>query len=171
MNEIKYKTIAVTLENNIKNNLYSEKLPPVRSLLVEFSVANPTMNKALKILTKKGLIIPSGPRGNIINKKSIIRPKTNIIGILGGGNSPDPDNSPMFNELKLKIEADGYKPLFMNVPDPDIFDDGNFWSSNWVDGYIFAYSTIKKELIHKLHRCNVPFVVANHLRQTDNIPI
>lgn len=163
MNEVKYKKIALELEKNIKNNIYSKKLPPVRSLLTEFNVANPTMNKALKILMQKGLIIPSGPRGNIISKKNIIRAKTNIVSIFCGANSPDFQNDPLLKELKFKIEADGYKPLFMNVPDPNVFDDENFWSSNWVDGYIFAYSTIKKELAYKLHNKSVPFVVANRL--------
>jgi hypothetical protein len=163
MTEVKYKAIALTLENNIKANIYNEKLPPVRSLVAEFCVGNPTMNKALKILVKKGLIIPSGPKGNIINKKDTIRPKTNVIAIFCDTGSHNPNNDPLLDELKLCAEYDGYKLLFMNTPDPNVFDDEQFWSSAWVDGYIFVYSSIKKEIAYKLHNHSVPFVVANRL--------
>jgi DNA-binding LacI/PurR family transcriptional regulator len=163
MNKTKYEAIALTLEDNIKNNIYSEKLPPVRSLVVEFGVANPTMNKALKILVKKGLIIPSGPKGNIISKKNVIRPKTRNVAIFYNTDSIDVKNSPILNELSIKAEADNYNTLFMHALAPDVFNDDDFWSSNWVDGYIFISSTLKKELAYKLHKKSVPFVVANRL--------
>lgn len=163
MNEVKYKKIALALENNIKNNIYSEKLPPIRSLIKEFCVGNPTMNKALKILVKKGLIIPSGPRGIIINRRRVIRPKTGIVAVFCHSDLMDVANDSMLKELRMRIEEDGCKALFMNVPDPNDFDDEKFWSSNWVDGYIFAYSTIEKELAYKLHNSGVPFVAANRL--------
>jgi DNA-binding LacI/PurR family transcriptional regulator len=163
MNKLKYKKIALTLESNIKNNVYNDKLPPVRTLVKDFGVGNPTMNKALKILTQKGLIIPSGPKGNIISKKKIIRPKTNIVSIIYGYNSLDPNLIPMFKELKLKAEADGYRTLFINMLDPNVFNEGDFWSSNWVDGYIFTYSSINKELAYKLRENNVPYIVSNRM--------
>lgn len=163
MNNVKYKEIALELENNVKNNIYREKLPPVRSLVAEFGVANPTMNKALKILVKKGLIIPSGPQGNIISRKKVIRPKTKIVAIFYSSINRAISDDLMLQELKLQVEDAGYKPLFMNAPSPNSFDDEEFWSSNWVDGYIFAYSSIKKELAYRLQRKGVPFVTANRL--------
>ena len=163
MTDIKYQAISKTLEDNIKNNVYRDKLPPVRTLSAEFAVSTRTMNKALKQLVTKGLIIPRGPRGIIINRKDVIRPKTNIVAIFCNTEHPDLNDDPMLKELRIKIESDGYKPLFMNVPDPNDLDDVNFWSSNWVDGYIFAYSSIRKKLAYKLHNKSVPFVVANRL--------
>lgn len=163
MNSVKYKSISAILEDNINNDVYSDKLPPVRSLSAEFKVSTRTMNKALKLLVTKGLIIPNGPQGNMISKKSVIRAKTNIVAIFCHSDSPDLNNDPMLKELKSQIESDGYKILFMNAPDPNIFDNEQFWSSNWVDGYIFAYSSIEKELAYKLHKKSVPFIVANRL--------
>jgi hypothetical protein len=163
MSETKYKTISSTIENSIKSNVYGEKLPPVRTLAAEFEVSTRTINKALKELVTKGLIIPRGPKGIIIPSLDVIRPRTNIVSIFCNTSALHPNSDPMLKELKLKIEDDGYKPIFMNAPDPTAFDDENFWSSNWVDGYIFAYSTINKELAYKLHNKNVPFVVANRL--------
>lgn len=163
MTEIKYKAIALTLEKNIKANIYSEKLPPVRSLVAEFKVGNPTMNKALKILVQKGLIIPSGPRGNIISKKKVIRAKTWNVAVFYNTGNVDVRNNPLLKELSIKAEADNYKTLFMHALAPNVFDDDDFWSSNWVDGYIFVSSTLNKDLAYKLHNKSVPFVVANRL--------
>ena len=163
MNEIKYKSISKELEDNIKNGSYESKLPPVRSLSAEFEVSTRTMNKALKSLVTKGLIIPGGPKGNIISKKKVIRPKTRNVAVFYNTDSIDVKNSPILNELSIKAEADNYKTLFMHALAPDVFDDDDFWSSNWVDGYIFISSTLKKELAYKLHNKSVPFVVANRL--------
>ncbi|MFA7231052.1 MAG: GntR family transcriptional regulator [Victivallaceae bacterium] len=163
MNEVKHKSISSILEKNIRNNTYKHKLPTVRFLSSEFSVSTRTLNKALKPLVQKGLVIPGGPQGNLINSNKSIRPKTNIVGIFCCGASPDFQNDPLLKELKLKVEEDGCKAIFMNSPGTNDFEDEKFWTSSWIDGYIFVYSTINKELAYLLSKNNVPFVVANRL--------
>jgi hypothetical protein len=69
----------------------------------------------------------------------------------------------MWAELDRLAKADGYDTLFMNASNSNIFNNENFWSSNWVDGYIFIYSGIDKKFAYRLHKRGVPFVVANRL--------
>jgi DNA-binding LacI/PurR family transcriptional regulator len=163
VNKTKYSTIADQLELNINSGFFKEKLPSVRVLATDFNVSTRTLNKALKVLVEKGLIIPNGYQGNLISTKTIIRAKTKIVALFCDTGSHDPLNDPLLNELRIRVEEDGYKLLFMNVPDPNIFDDEKFWSSNWVDGYIFAYSSIKRTIARKLRSHSVPFVVANRV--------
>lgn len=163
MNEKKYELIALRLERNINNNAYSDKLPPVRLLSTEFGVSTRTMNKALKLLVEKGLVIPNGPRGNIINRRRVVRAKTNIVAVFSLSKDPSQKRGGLWMELDRLAKADGFDTLFMSASNSNIFNNENFWSSNWVDGYIFIYSGINKKFAYRLHKRGVPFVVANRL--------
>ena len=159
----KHTDIAKLIRNSIKEGKYTEKLPGVRKLSAEYDVSPKTVLKALKPLVAEGLIIPSAQKGNIISSKSIIRPKTGIIGIFCSTENPDLKNDLLLREIIKAIENDGYRALFMSVPDPHIFQEEVFWKSAWIDGYIFTYSSLKKELAYILKRNEIPFVTANRL--------
>ena len=162
----KHTEITKQIEQSIRDSEYNDMLPTVRLLSNRFQVSTRTMTKALKPLVTKGLIIPDGTRGCFINRQRYIRPRTGIIGIFYHSNIDrlDFEKAPLLATLKHAIEKDGYKPLFMNIHDNmNDFGDINFWKSNWVDGYIFIYSSINKELACSLKQHGVPFVVADRL--------
>lgn len=162
MIETKYTEISRTLEARINSCQELDKLPSVRTLSEELNVSTRTMGKALKPLIAKGLIIP-GPRGCQINRHKHIRRKTNVVGIFVNDANFKVSSDPLCEALKALIRQDGLEPLIMNAHDPNKFDNVVFWSSNWVEGYIFIYSSINKELAHKLKQHGVPFVLANRL--------
>jgi len=162
----KHTEITKQIEKSILDSEYGEMLPTVRLLSDRFQVSTRTMSKALKPLVTKGLIIPDGTRGCLINRQRHIRPHTGIIGIFYHSDNDrlDFENATLLTPLKNAIEKDGYKPLFMNIQhNVNDFGDINFWKSNWVDGYIFIYSAINKKLACSLKKHDVPFVVANSL--------
>jgi DNA-binding LacI/PurR family transcriptional regulator len=162
----KHTEITRQIEKSIRDSEYDEMLPTVRLLSDRFKVSTRTLSKALKPLVTKGLIIPDGTRGCLINRQQHIRPQTGIVGIFYYSDSDKLDfgNATLLAPLKNAIEQDGYKPLFMNAyHNINDFGDINFWKSNWVDGYIFIYSAINKKLACSLKKYAVPFVVANSL--------
>lgn len=162
MIETKHTEISRKLEARINACQELDKLPSVRLLSEELNVSTRTMGKALKPLIAKGLIIP-GPRGCQINRHKHIRRKTSVVAIFANENNLVSTPDPLCESLKTLIRQDGLEPLMMNAPDPNQFDNIDFWSSNWVEGYIFIYSSINKELAHKLKQHCVPFVLANRL--------
>lgn len=161
MNETKHNMISEQLEEDIRSGLFDEKLPSVRTLSSRFDVSTRTMNKAIKTLSAKGLVIPSGPRGILINQNRHIRPKTGNVVVFCNRDIADVDHDTLLHELNDVILASGMRPLFMNAPHSEIFDDEHFWKAGWVDGYIFVYSSFDRQFAHKLARINVPFVAAN----------
>ena len=163
MNDVKYMNIASNLEADISSGVYGEKLPPVRALTKKFKVSVRTMNKALKILSKKRLIRSQGPRGTFIRQKNGKRLESGIITIFYNSDSPDILQNPLLKQLAKLIESDGSTPLFMHAPDANMFHNDDFWKSDSIDGYIFVSSTLNKELAANLRAMNVPFVVANRL--------
>lgn len=147
-------------ERIIEAGHYQKRLPAIRQLADDFSVAPATMQRAVRELVIMGLVTPMGPKGNLLNTKSNIRPKTGIIGIFCNSTGKM-DNDPLINELQKIIKYEGKHPLLMTLPNQMINHNDKFWATNWLDGYIFAYSTISKELAYELRQNGIPFVVAN----------
>ncbi|MFA6815412.1 MAG: hypothetical protein WCS73_03870 [Lentisphaeria bacterium] len=156
----KYIDIAEMLKERIEVAYYQKRLPAIRQLADDFSVAPATMQRAVRELVIMGLVTPMGPKGNLLNAKSNSRPKTGIIGIFCNF-SGRIDNDPLLNGLQKMIKQEGKHPLLMTLPNQMINHDDKFWISNWLDGYIFVYSTISKELAYELRQNGIPFVVAN----------
>ncbi len=160
---MKYKELICLIEENIRNRVYTDRLPTLRALSAEFEVSSRTMHRALKSLSTRGLIIPDSTRGYMVNRGHNIRPKTGIAGIFCNIEEVDLKTDPLLKRLKDIILADGYTPFFSNVPDAKQFSDINFWKSFWVDGCIFAYSTFDRQLASGLKLAGIPFVAANRL--------
>lgn len=161
MNEVKYLSLSETIEENIRNGVYSGKLPPVRTLSNDLKVSTRTINKALKPLIARGLIIPDGPRGILIGELKMQRKKTGVVGVFYSGKALTLANDPLINALKKSMEADNYKMLLMSMLDEELHMDMDFWSSSWLDGYIFLYSSFNKRFVSGLKKKNIPFVAAN----------
>lgn len=156
----KHDEISAILRKNIKRNIYTKKLPSVRQLAEDFEVSTSTINKALKTLANSGLIVSDGPRGIYINDNDSVRAKTSIVAIFTGGGSPDPQSDPLLRRLSSQIEQSGHVPLFLTASSHKALNDP-FWSSNYVDGYIFVYSSFDSDFARKLQEAKVPFVLGN----------
>ena len=163
VNEVKYKKIASKLKSDIESGVHVGKLPPVRALKKNYGVSIRTMNKALKILSGKRLIVSKGPKGTFIRKKTGGRLESGIVTIFYNSDAPGVLQSPLLKKLSKLIESDGCTPLFMHAPDANMFHNDDFWHSSSIDGYIFVFSSLNKELAANLFGKNVPFVVANRL--------
>lgn len=163
MQQTKHTLLSDLIEENIRKSIYQHKLPPVRTMAAEFNVSSRTLNKALKPLIEKGLIIQNGPMGTLINNGSSCRRNTRTIGVFCNMKNPHPHTDFMLKELQTQILNDNYNPLFMNVPDAELFNNEKFWELNWVDGYIFAYNSINKSTAGILNKHGVPFVAANRV--------
>ena len=163
MNSNKHKLISDELEQDIKNDIFKDKLPSVRELSKRFNVSTRTITKAIKTLTGKGLTIPSGSNGILINQKKHIRPKTGNVVVFCNRNSSDLKHDVLLEELRKVIKSDSLCPLFLNTPHNEIFQDEKFWKSGWVDGYIFIYSSFDRQFAQQLKRNHIPFVVANNV--------
>jgi DNA-binding transcriptional regulator YhcF (GntR family) len=162
----KFNTIAQDIEHKISKGIYEQKIPTVRSLASSYSISTKTAQKALMVLKEKNLIYSQGTQGMMVNRGRVIRPKTNIVGIFSNFNKVNTETDPVLSSLKSLMAKDGYQALFINSTDPNIFKNKNFWNNNWVDGYIFVYSSFNLHHADILRRHYIPFVIAN--RQDDN---
>lgn len=157
----KYDEISSLIEERIRNSDYSAKLPPARTLAKEFEISTRTLTKALKPLFAKGLIVSDGPRGVLVNPGPNPRKKTGIVGVfVSGKNLPSEDN-PLVAALKNAMAADNFKMLLMSTLDDELYRNSQFWSSNWLDGYIFLYSSFRKEFVADIKKKGIPFIAAN----------
>ena len=66
----KYQKISETIENQIAQGLYDQKLPTEDELIQSFGVSRNTIRKAIEILVKKGYIIPIQGSGMFIRDVS-----------------------------------------------------------------------------------------------------
>lgn len=163
MNDTKHTEISETIEGRIRQGVYAGKLPPVRKLSEELNISSRTLNKAIKPLVARGLLIPDGPRGIIIQSGNAPRKKTGIVGIFSSGRSVFSANNVLVNTLKNLMERDNFKILLMSMLDDELYTDPKFWSTNWLDGYIFIYSSFNKKLAGEMRKKNIPFVAANRI--------
>lgn len=163
MNDTKHTEISETIEERIRQGVYAGKLPPVRKLSDELNISSRTLNKAIKPLVARGLLIPDGPRGIIIQSGNAPRKKTGIVGIFSSGRSVFSTNNVLINSLKNLMERDNFRILLMSMLDDELYTDPKFWSSNWLDGYIFIYSSFNKKLAGEMRKNNIPFVAANRI--------
>ena len=64
---VKHETISQILSEEIAGMKPGDRLQTVRELAARFAVSTRTMNKALKPLFSRGLIIADGTRGCFVN--------------------------------------------------------------------------------------------------------
>jgi DNA-binding LacI/PurR family transcriptional regulator len=165
----KHKQITRILKENIASRVYSDRLPPVRQLAEDFNVSTRTISKALKPLVGKGMVISKGAEGCYVNHRRAVRPQTGIVGLLVNFDWTRLERDPLLASLQQAIERDGYKLIFSNV-DASQFTDMEFWRSNYVDGYIFVYSSFDLHLANELKSLGIPFVVGNRLPESFGAP-
>jgi DNA-binding LacI/PurR family transcriptional regulator len=165
MNETKHILLTRQIEKNIKEQRYLDRLPPARKLSEIFNVSTRTVNKSLKPLIRRGLIIPDGTRGILVNRAKNVRKSTGIVGVFYCGQDTLPAKSPLINRLKAVINRDGCNMLLMSMLEEEIYHDIDFWKTNWLDGYIFLYGSFDYALAADMKKHGIPFVSANRTSQ------
>ena len=170
MAECKHEEICQILAGEIAEKIYPDRFPPVRDLASRFQVSTRTMTKALKPLIKQGLIIPDGPRGCRIAPQDLQRPRSGIVGIFAAIGKIVPREDPLIGPLLELIEQDNCTPLLTDVPRTEVIRDLDFWRSNYLDGYIFVYSSFNQKLANFLRSEGIAFVAANRLPESFNAP-
>lgn len=170
MAECKHEEICQIIAGEIAQKIYPDRFPPVRDLALRFQVSTRTMTKALKPLIKQGLIIPDGPRGCRIAPQNLQRPRFGIVGIFAAIGKIVPREDPLIGPLLELIEHDNCTPLLTDVPRAEVIRDLDFWRSNYVDGYIFVYSSFNQKLANFLRGEGIAFVAANRLPESFNAP-
>ena len=170
MSECKHEEICQILAGEIAQKIYPDRFPPVRDLASRFQVSTRTMTKALKPLIKQGLIIPDGPRGCRIAPQDLQRPRSGIVGIFAAIGKIVPREDPLIGPLLELIERDNCTPLLTDVPRTEVIRDLDFWRSNYLDGYIFVYSSFNQKLANFLRSEGIAFVAANRLPESFNAP-
>ncbi len=161
MPDTKHIDIAKALERDIIAGRYTERIPSVMALAEKYGVARQTITKALRPLINRRLLLPT-PRGTQINPEHGNRPCTGIVAIycieaaVFGGD-------PLISSLAEAIAEDGMEPLFMSNTSENLIRNRNFWSSNFVDGYIFVYTSFNRDFTTQLKELGVPFVVGNRI--------
>ena len=161
MSQTKYTEISSLIETRIRDSVYSNRLPPARALAEEFMISTRTLNKALKPLAAKGLIIPDGPRGILVNPGPNPRKKTGIVAVFVSGKNLPSEENPLVARLKESMAHDNFKMLLMSTLDDELYMNSQFWTSNWLDGYIFLYSSFRKEFVANIKKKGIPFIAAN----------
>ena len=170
MAECKHEEICQILAGEIAQKMYPDRFPSVRDLASRFQVSTRTMTKALKPLIKQGLIIPDGPRGCHIAPQDLQRPRSGIVGIFAAIGKIVPREDPLIGPLLELIERDNCTPLLTDVPRTEVIRDLDFWRSNYLDGYIFVYSSFNQKLANFLRSEGIAFVAANRLPESFNAP-
>lgn len=166
--EIKHPAITEDLRRKILSGSFGEKLPPLRTLMRKYHVSMQTISKAVKPLSGMGLIVP-GPRGSVIVPAQKKRPRSFAIGVLWmNGPNYDEDARRIAMELQDYWAKKSYNVVFLNLHNPNLRNNPDFWRTLPVDGLLFAYGTLSAELAQAVHNAGIPALVPHF---AENMPV
>ncbi len=160
----KYSQTAIELLRRIRRGVYKEKLPPMRELAAEFGIAIQTMFNAVQLLVRKGLLVPHGSGGMIIDRSQL---PCGLVAIAVYDSMPSPWTS--LRLITEMISSDGYTPIFLGVPRKQQAFVANRMFKADIAGVIFLYSAINPEYSEVLNKKDIPFVSANVMPGVKNV--
>ena len=174
---IKHPAITEDLRRKILSGAFGEKLPPLRTLMQEYHVSMQTISKAVKPLSGMGLIVP-GPRGSVIASAQKKRPRCFAIGVLWmNGTDYDDEARQITMELQAYWAKKSYNVVFLNLHNPNLRNNPDFWRTLPIDGLIFAYGTLSAELARAVHEAGIPALAPHfaedmpvHVMEYDTFP-
>ena len=175
--EIKHPAITEDLRRKILSGAFGEKLPPLRTLMQEYHVSMQTISKAVKPLSGMGLIVP-GPRGSVIASAQKKRPRCFAIGVLWmNGTDYDDEARQITMELQDYWAKKSYNVVFLNLHNPNLRNNPDFWRTLPIDGLIFGYGTLSAELARSVHEAGIPALAPHfaedmpvHVMEYDTFP-
>ncbi len=163
MYDTKHVSITEELESGIRAGRYSGKLPSLRSLMAEYNVSMQTISKAVKPLSRRGLITPSN-QGSVINFRSGARPQYYAWGLLSDGLMNDEPASNQFRLIQECLGAnDGYNTMIVNLNNPRLENDETFWDTLPIDGLVFSFFSVTPKRAKAVRRAGIPAVTLHHV--------
>lgn len=161
MIKAKYIDLSKVLEKAIETGKWHDRLPGVLRLAAEYNVDPATISKALKLLEQKGIVTINGRRGTFISKHGT-RPIHKIIGVVGAS---EEDNVTCHDLAIIKeyFKNLNYEVIAISQNDDLLRTNPQFWAKLPIDGLIFMYSTLTRELISELRQNGMPFVSTNKI--------
>lgn len=153
--ETKHTLITEELHRRILSGYYQKKLPPLRSLMKEYKVSLQTISKAVKPLSRNGMISP-GPRGSVINVASNMRPRYYSYGYLIGSNITYDDFSrlPIYKTLC----RNNYNIVLLNTENENLINKPDFWDNLPIDGLVFGYGSLTTEIAWRVAQAGIPAI-------------
>lgn len=151
MAEQKYRYLSEKIEEYIRTQHISGKLPGVRSLSSMFSANKITISKALHDLEKKGVVTICGTGGTYVSVEK--KEESYTIGIVGLDETRHTEQ--LYSYLSGKLKKSGLKfvGLYYNFNEkPELL------SKFPVDGYIFLGSYGSRKIFEYLHEHNIPVI-------------
>ena len=161
MIKAKYIDLSKVLEKAVEAGKWQDRLPGVFRLAKEYNVDPATVSKALRLLEKKGIVTINGRRGTFISKHET-RPAHKVIGVVGASE----EDSVTCHDLRIIKEYFknlSYEVIAISQNDDLLRSNPQFWAKLPIDGLIFMYSTLTRELISELRQSGMPFVSANKI--------
>jgi DNA-binding LacI/PurR family transcriptional regulator len=161
MIEARYKDISENIKNGIRDGRWQDRLPGVFKLAKEFSADPATISKAVRLLEQQGLVTINGRRGTFITSTQE-RTKHKVIAVVGVS-SDGTYQHPDLTDIQEVCLRHGYQALAISHNDQLLTSNPEVLSMLPVDGLIFMYSTLTKEVISSLRNSGMPFVSANKI--------
>ncbi len=157
--ETKHTQITEELHRDIIRGRYQKKLPPLRSLMKEYNVSLQTISKAIRPLTRDGVISP-GPRGSVINVSSGRRPRYYSWAILARNSGFNQEEFAQSLTYRI-LSRNNYNITLLSTENERLVSDPDFWDNLPVDGLIFNYGALTAELAWRVRRAGIP-AIARH---------
>lgn len=160
MSNSKYLDIAVEIIGRIRSGVYTDKLPPVRSLAEEFATAKQTAFRAVQLLSQYNIISGERARGTFIDRNNL--PKGGKIALAAFDiRTPGVRRRRVYAELCSRITADGFTPVPLLLP----WDRPPFLARRLLQddlaGIIFFQSCLTQDICQELEKRCIPFISGN----------
>ena len=158
---VKYQKISIELKKRIAEGLYTDRLPPRRELMQEFSVSSRTMHKVFTELKNMNCITPSA-HGTSISSGAVELAKHPVRILLA---APSVNRTLPTDTLHVKLAGSiaeaGFELITCDTNHENIADVIVNNQLNSHDAVIFTYSSFQVESAELLKKHNIPFVSAN----------
>ena len=151
----KVPQITQLIERRIRQNFYSDRIPPTRVLAAELKVARQTMTDALKNLVQSGLLINCRRNGLMIDRSKL---KNGTIVIVVPSHIPCATAT--YEAVQQAVTSDNWQLVRINDSTPR-----NLEKELPTDtlGILFTNSSLTVETAEYLQKRQIPFVSCNQL--------
>lgn len=162
-----YHDLSLQIEQYIKENNLTGKLPGTRTLSKIFKVHHVTLLKALHLLEDKGIVTINN-NGIFVKSASKDRPKHKVLALVGQ-HMDFPCNQQILSTIKNHIQQYGYNLIGIAF-DTDLFLNNKKILLNFPsDGFIFRFSSLRNEQAELLLKEKIPFVACARRKDMPDI--
>ena len=153
-----YKEVAEKILEYIRKDQITGRIPGMLKFAEILHVHHKTVKKAVHFLVEKGILEVRGTSGTYLREKKSIRPKRNIIGVVGI--SVGPLTEVFLRPLRKKAEENNYSLMTIEF-NSALFRENRMILQNFpLDGILFRGSSLLKEQFQFLIRDKIPFSAA-----------